>query len=129
MPAPGADTTNNKPSRYLPQVALTTLAVVVLPLVIVTGIQMDGGLRSPIAAMAVAVALSVAAATVGSAYWMRRPGSRDLVFGDLMLWGFIRRLRAEQRLARLEESPRRSEQRSSGPRGARFLCSLALAAE
>ena len=103
MPAPGADTTNNKPSRYLPQVALTTLAVVVLPLVIVTGIQMDGGLRSPIAAMAVAVALSVAAATVGSAYWMRRPGSRDLVFGDLMLWGFIRRLRAEQRLARTSD--------------------------
>ena len=30
------------------------------------------------------------------------PGSRDLVFADLMLWGWLRRLRAERRLARAE---------------------------
>ena len=46
-----------------------------------------------------AMLLSVAAATVGSALWARRPNSRDLVFGDLMLWGLLRRVRAERRLA------------------------------
>ena len=91
------------PSRYLPQVAVATLAVVALPVAVVTAIQIDGGLTSPFLAVAVAVALSVAISTVGSAYWMRRPASRDLVFGDLMLWGFIRRLRAEQRIARTSD--------------------------
>lgn len=43
--------------------------------------------------------LSVAVSSAGSAFWMRCPGSSDLVFGDLMLWGFIRRLRAEKRIA------------------------------
>ena len=46
--------------------------------------------------------LSVLAATVGGALWKRVPGSRDLVFADLMLWGWLRRLRAERRLAHAE---------------------------
>lgn len=99
----GADSPERSPSRYLPQVALATLAVVVLPLAAVTAIQMEGGLSSPVLSMVVAVVLAVAVSTAGSAHWMRRPGSRDLVFGDLMLWGFIRRLRAEQRLARTSD--------------------------
>jgi len=103
VPLLGADSPEPYPSRYLPQVALATLAVVALPLAAVTAIQINGGLRSPVLYMVVAVALSVAVSTAGSAYWMRRPGSRDLVFGDLMLWGFIRRLRAEQRLARTSD--------------------------
>jgi len=85
--------------RYLPHVAVATLAVVAVPLALVTAVQLDGGLRSPWLSMLVAVLLSVAISSAGSAVWMRRPASRDLVFGDLMLWGFIRRLRAEKRIA------------------------------
>jgi putative nucleotidyltransferase with HDIG domain len=36
---------------------------------------------------------------VGSVWWARRPGSRDIVFADLMLWGWLRRVRTERRLA------------------------------
>jgi putative nucleotidyltransferase with HDIG domain len=85
--------------RYLPHVAVATLAVVAVPLALVTAVQMDGELRSPWLSMLVAVLLSVAISSAGSAFWMRRPASRDLVFGDLMLWGFIRRLRAEKRIS------------------------------
>jgi putative nucleotidyltransferase with HDIG domain len=46
--------------------------------------------------------LSVLAGAIGTALWKRVPGSRDLVFADLMLWGWLRRLRAERRLARAE---------------------------
>ena len=34
--------------------------------------------------------------------WKRAPGSRDIVFADLMLWGWLRRCRTERRLARAE---------------------------
>ena len=99
MPAVRGENPELQASRYLPQVALATLAVVGLPLAVVAGIQFEGGLRSPWLSMLVAVVLSVAASSAGSAIWMRRPGSRDLVFGDLMLWGYIRRLRADRRIA------------------------------
>jgi len=46
--------------------------------------------------------LSVLAAGVGGAIWKRTPGSLDLVFDDLMLWGWLRRVRTERRLARAE---------------------------
>ena len=45
------------------------------------------------------ILLSLAAASGGSALWIRRPESRSVVFADLMLWGWLRRLRAERRLA------------------------------
>jgi hypothetical protein len=54
----------------------------------------------PIAAAAVAVAFSAALGASGSALWMRHPRSRDIVFGDLMLWGFVRRLINEHRVLR-----------------------------
>ena len=62
-----------------------------------------------------AVLLSAAAATLGSALWTRQPNARDLVFGDLMLWGLLRRVRAERRLeqaqAGLDPASHRSLQR------------------
>jgi len=100
MPAQRGENPEQGVTRYLPQVALATLAVIGLPLAVVAAIQFEGGLRSPWLSMLVAVGLSVAASSAGSAFWMRRPGSQDVVFGDLMLWGFIRRVRAEKRIAR-----------------------------
>ena len=46
------------------------------------------------------MALSVTAAALGAALWARRQDSEDFVFADLMLWGWLRRVRAERRLAR-----------------------------
>jgi HD superfamily phosphodiesterase len=61
--------------------------------------EKGGFLPSPFLAIAVAMLLSVVAATVGRAWWTRRPGSSDLVFADLMIWGLVRRCRTEKRLA------------------------------
>ena len=49
--------------------------------------------------LAVTVGLSMLIAAAGSAWWVRRPGGRDIVFADLMLWGWLRRFRTERRLA------------------------------
>ncbi|HEY8769811.1 MAG TPA: HD-GYP domain-containing protein [Thermoleophilaceae bacterium] len=90
------------PTRYLPQVALATFAVAGLPALIVSGLQ--AAVRLPaIPAIVLAMLLSVLIARLCAAIWMRRPGSRDIVFGDLMVWGWLRRMRAERRLAEAEE--------------------------
>ena len=86
------------PVRYLPQVALATFLVVGLPALVVSAAQGVVRIGTPVALL-LAVVLSVAFSRLGAAIWMRRPGSRDMVFADLMVWGWLRRLRAERRLA------------------------------
>jgi putative nucleotidyltransferase with HDIG domain len=78
---------------------LATFAVVVLPALAVSLMDTAGRPWLLLSSVLLAMAFSVAAATVGSALWARRQNSRDLVFGDLMLWGLLRRVRAERRLA------------------------------
>src|SRR4051812_24428406 len=90
------------PVRYLPQVALATFAVAGLPALIASAAQAALGLPS-LASILLAMLLSVVFARAGAALWMRRPGSRDIVFGDLMVWGWLRRMRAERRLAEAEQ--------------------------
>jgi putative nucleotidyltransferase with HDIG domain len=85
--------------QFLPHALVATFAVVGLPAVAVSFIQTSGSPWLLLLSVLLAMALSVAAATLGSAIWTRRPGSRDLVFGDLMLWGWVRRVLAERRLA------------------------------
>src|SRR4051812_47104384 len=58
------------------------------------------GETSIILSIVLATGLSVAVASAGSWLWQRRPGSRDILFGDLMLWLWARRLRTERRLRR-----------------------------
>jgi HD-GYP domain-containing protein (c-di-GMP phosphodiesterase class II) len=82
---------------------LATFAVAVLPVLVVSAIQLTGALRSTLSSIAVAAALSLGASVAGSAVWTRRRGSRDIVFADLMIWGWIRRLRTERRLADARE--------------------------
>ncbi len=80
-------------------VLLATFAVTVLPIVVVSAIQAMGVLGSTLACVIATALLSLGASAAGSALWTRRRGSRDLVFADLMIWGWVRRLRAERRLA------------------------------
>jgi putative nucleotidyltransferase with HDIG domain len=89
-------------ARFLPRVALATFAVLGLPAIVAAWLQAAFDLHA-LMSMACAVALSLLAASVGSAYWMRRPESRNLVFGDLMVWGWLRRMRAEKRLSEASE--------------------------
>jgi putative nucleotidyltransferase with HDIG domain len=83
----------------LPQVVVATLAVAVLPGLVAGGLQAAGIIGRWWLSMALAMALSMGAAAAGSAIWARRPAAREVVFADLMLWGWLRRVRAERRLA------------------------------
>jgi hypothetical protein len=87
--------------RYLVLVAFITACIVGSPLAAIAWVESTYGLQlGPIPAAAAAVALSAALGAAGSAIWIRHPRSRDIVFGDLMLWGFIRRLVNEHRVLR-----------------------------
>src|SRR5918996_2160150 len=76
---------------YFPRVAVATLLVTVLPGLVAGGLQATGIVDGWLLSALMAVALSMALAAVGSAWWARRPASRDIVFADLMLWGWLRR--------------------------------------
>jgi putative nucleotidyltransferase with HDIG domain len=84
---------------YFPRVALATLVVTVLPGLVAAALQAMGVIHGWLPSAGIAVVLSMALAAVGSVWWARRPASRDIVFADLMLWGWLRRVRTERRLA------------------------------
>jgi HD-GYP domain-containing protein (c-di-GMP phosphodiesterase class II) len=85
--------------RYLPLVALTTMSVVILPAALVVAVVPRGGTLLMAASAVSAVAVSVAIASAEAALWKRQPRSRDFVFADLMLWGWLSRCWTERRLA------------------------------
>jgi HD-GYP domain-containing protein (c-di-GMP phosphodiesterase class II) len=89
--------------RYLPLVALITVSVVVLPAALVTALVPRGGSLLMAASAALAVAVSVAIASAEAALWKRQRRSRDFVFADLMLWGWLRRCWTERRLAQARD--------------------------
>ena len=84
--------------RFLPHAVVATFVVMILPALAVSVIDTSSGPWLVVLTLVLAMAMSVAGATVGAAIWKRRPGSKDIVFGDLMLWGWLRRLRSERRL-------------------------------
>jgi putative nucleotidyltransferase with HDIG domain len=88
--------------RWLPHAVIATAFVVVVPALAVWAIVPRGDAALLALSVPLGMLLSVLAASAGGAIWKRAPGSRDLVFADLMLWGWLRRLRAERRLARAE---------------------------
>jgi HD-GYP domain-containing protein (c-di-GMP phosphodiesterase class II) len=85
--------------RYLPLALLVTLLVVVAPAVAVSATVTGSGLLWKAASVALAVALSMALATAGAAVWMRERHSCDIVFADLLIWGWLRRCWTERRLS------------------------------
>ena len=99
VPEPEAQATRST-WRYLPHAVLVTLGTVAAPLASIELIQMLTGETSIILSIVLASCLSAVVASAGSWLWQRRPGSRDILFGDLMLWSWARRLRTERRLRR-----------------------------
>jgi HD-GYP domain-containing protein (c-di-GMP phosphodiesterase class II) len=89
--------------RYLPLAVLTTAIAIVLPALLVSATVPRGGLLLMAASALAAVALSIAIVTAGAALWKRRLGSRDVVFSDLLLWGWLRRCWTERRLSQARE--------------------------
>lgn len=89
--------------RFLPLALLTTAVVTVLPAVVVAAVApRDGPLLLTISGL-LAVALSLALSTAAAAAWKRQPRSRDVVFSDLLLWGWLRRCWTERRLSQARD--------------------------
>jgi HD-GYP domain-containing protein (c-di-GMP phosphodiesterase class II) len=89
--------------RYLPLAVLTTSFVIVLPALLAAMIVPSGGLPLAAVSAASAIAVSVALACAAGAVWKRRGQSRDVVFADLMLWGWVRRCWTERRLSQARD--------------------------
>jgi putative nucleotidyltransferase with HDIG domain len=86
------------PGRHLPQMLLATTVVAVLPLVISLGLRASG-MVSGWVSVGLAVVMSLASSTAGSAYWRKRGRNTEVLFGELLLWGWIRSWRQERELA------------------------------
>ncbi|MCW3031883.1 MAG: metal dependent phosphohydrolase [Solirubrobacterales bacterium] len=87
--------------RYLPVALFVTLTVALAPALIADALVAPRGLAGTIVTLACAVAISLALAALESAAWKRLHRLRGVVFSDLMLWNFARRLWAERRLERI----------------------------
>ena len=84
--------------RLLPVAVAATLLVAVAPLAVVWGVRVTGLVSSTAAATACGVVLSLVGSCLGGLWWERRRGSRDVLFGELMIWGWVRRYLIERRL-------------------------------
>ncbi|MGH2807769.1 MAG: HD-GYP domain-containing protein [Actinomycetota bacterium] len=85
--------------RYLGHAVVATCVIAGLPLVLVLGL---GSRLGPVATL-ISMGLSIGLAQLGNALWQRHPGSKDVVFNDLMLWGYLRRIRSRRGLSKKVE--------------------------
>ena len=86
--------------RYLPHVLVATALVSLVPIVVVWALRDRGVIRSAWVAVPLAVALSLVAAALGSAWWSRRRRGDDLMFSELLLWGWLRRVYIDHQVER-----------------------------
>jgi putative nucleotidyltransferase with HDIG domain len=86
------------PGRHLPQMLLATTLVAVLPLAVSLVLRATGVISGWVS-VGLAVAMSLAASTAGSAYWRKRGGHGEVLFSELLLWGWLRSWRLERDLA------------------------------
>lgn len=91
--------------RFLPHALVATGLVIVAPAVVIVALSPLSGIADLLVSALLATGLSVAAGSAGAALWTRLPQSREIPFGDLMLWAWARRIRAERRLAKATCAP------------------------
>jgi HD-GYP domain-containing protein (c-di-GMP phosphodiesterase class II) len=84
--------------RLLPRVFAATALVAVSPLLAVWGLGRLHVVDSPLLAAALGAALSLALYHLAATFWQRRPDAADVLFGDLMLWGWVRRCVQQRRI-------------------------------
>ena len=87
------------PTRHLSHMLMATTVVAVLPLVLSLALRASGVISSGWLSLGLAMALSLAASGAGSAYWRKRGAHGEVLFSDLLVWGWIRRWRQERELA------------------------------
>jgi len=85
------------------QVVTATLLVAGCPVAVVWWLRASHTVSSPVIGVILGMALSLFASQVGRVLWEKRPGSEDLLFSELMLWGFLHRWHSQRRLASARE--------------------------
>ena len=86
-------------ARQWPLVLAATALVSGCPIVVVFWLRSTGVLSSALVGVLLGMGLSLLASGVGCVLWEKHPGSEDMLFSDLMIWGFLHRRRSERRLA------------------------------
>jgi hypothetical protein len=107
---------------YLPHALVATALVVALPALALVPLAPFDGALDVVLATVLATGVSLALASAGSALWTRTAWSRELAFGDLMLWVWVRRLRVQRQLD--DHLTTVARQAGAGERGARELAAL-----
>ncbi|MQA99672.1 MAG: HD domain-containing protein [Actinobacteria bacterium] len=86
---------------FLPHALAATLVVYGVPMIVTLGLLGGGSAAPPLpVALAAGLILSLAAGGIGSWAWSRRVESREISFGELILWSWFRRSQAEDRIER-----------------------------
>jgi HD domain len=85
--------------KQFAQVAVATLLVAGAPIAIVWWLRASGTVSSAVLCVLLGMGLSLCASQLGCVLWKKWPGSEDLLFSELMIWGYLHRLRAQRRLA------------------------------
>ena len=82
----------------LAQVILATVLVAGSPVAVVWWLRTAEG-STPLVSLLVGVTLSLLISHTCRLLWEKRPGSEDLLFSELMVWGYLHRWRTQRRLA------------------------------
>jgi hypothetical protein len=78
---------------------MATVLVVVVPSATVTSIvKVSGANLNIFFTWAATAGLSSCLLFLGTGWWMRQPGSTKMSFGELMVWRYVQRRRADERL-------------------------------
>jgi HD-GYP domain-containing protein (c-di-GMP phosphodiesterase class II) len=89
--------------RQLAQVSLATLLVAGLPVAAVWWMRASGMVSSPAVGVGLGMGLSIAVSRVACLVWESHTGTEDLLFSELMIWGYLHRWRMQRRLASARE--------------------------
>lgn len=95
----GASRSTAAPVHQLPWVLATTLAVVGLPMLLVSALRASDVLTSMPILVGVGMIASIGTSQLGAVCWAASSRAGDTVFGDLMLWGWLRRRRSDRQIA------------------------------
>jgi HD-GYP domain-containing protein (c-di-GMP phosphodiesterase class II) len=82
-------------------VAAATVLVAGCPVAVVWWLRASDAISSPVVCVVLGMALSLCASRFGCILWEKRlaPRNQDLLFSELMLWGFLHKRYTEHRLA------------------------------
>ena len=83
----------------LAQVVVATLLVAGFPVATVFWLRASGTISSAPLGLILGMALSLGGSYLGCVGWEKWPRSEDLLFSELMIWGYLHRWRSQRRLA------------------------------